>query len=125
MPGVSTYLGNLWLNSARGVAFTPPQKLYLALFNGDPETTGTEVTTTIRTTGRPEIPFTASTAKSIQNSADVDFGASAGSATITHFGVYDAPTGGNLWFPKQISAQRQVAQGDPVKYPSGNLKFNI
>lgn len=126
MAGTSNYFGNAILNWIRGVSMpAAPSAIYVALYNGDPDSGGTEVTTQVLASGRPTGTFSASTAKSISNTAVIDFGNSAGAVTITHMAILDAKTSGNIIQSKQLSAQRQVAQGDPVKYPIGNLTFNI
>lgn len=126
MAGTSNYFGNLILNYMRGVAMpAPPANLYVALYNGDPDSGGTEVTTQVLASGRPTGVFSQSTAKSMSNTQVVDFGNSAGAVTITHMAVLDAKTGGNIFQSKQLSSQRQIAQGDPVRYPVGGLTFLI
>jgi hypothetical protein len=126
MVGISPYLGNAFLNWMRGVQMpSPPASMFVGLFNGDPDAGGTEVTTQVLASGRPTGTFSASTAKSISNTTVIDFGNSAGAVTITHMAVFDAKTGGNIFQSKALSAQRQIAQGDPVKYPIGNLSFSF
>lgn len=126
MVGVSPYFGNAILNWMRGQAMpAAPAAMYVALYNGDPDSGGTEVTTQVLASGRPTGSFSASTAKSIANTSVIDFGNSAGAVTITHMAVLDAKTSGNILQSKQLSAQRQVAQGDPVKYQIGALSFVI
>jgi hypothetical protein len=50
---LSTYFGNKIVRWLGGNAMpTAPANLYLALYNGDPKSGGTEVTTTIRVAGR-------------------------------------------------------------------------
>ena len=103
----------------------PPANLYVALYNGDPDAGGTEVTTQVIASGRPTGVFSTSTAKTMSNTQVIDFGASAGAVTITHMAVLDAKTAGNIFQSKQLSSQRQVAQGDPIRYAVGTLTFLI
>lgn len=125
MAGISTYLSNILLNMLRGqTPVAPPATFYLGFFNGDPDAGGTEVTTSIRTAGRVAVAFTAISSRQIKNSADIDFGLCAGNVTITHNGLFDAQSGGNLWYSKPI-VQRQTAQGDPLKYPANQLTYSV
>src|SRR6478735_6639217 len=100
MSGNSTYLGNAVLNWVKGSAMpTAPSSVYVGLFNGDPTDTGsggTEVTTTIRPAGRVASTFGSVSSKSMANNATVNFGTASGSATVTHFGVFDASSAGNM-----------------------------
>lgn len=100
MSGNSIYFGALIENWIKGTQMpTPPSAVYVALFNGDPTdagTGGTEVTTTVRTAGRVAETFGAVTGKSMANSAVVNFGNAAGGTPFTHFGIFDAVSGGNM-----------------------------
>lgn len=130
--GKSNYLEDKLLNWAlKNTAMgTPPATVYVGLHNGDPTdagTGGTEVTTTIRTAGRVAATFgtitTNAGANTAANSAIVDFGAAAGAvATMTHFGIWDAASGGNLLYADPLTGQPiSVALGNLVSFPIGTL----
>jgi hypothetical protein len=131
MSGKSNYLEDKLLNWAlKGAAMgTAPVAVYVALFNGDPTDTGaggTEVTTTIRVAGRVAVTFgsitTASGANSVSNSADVDFGAAAAGATMTHFAIFDAASAGNMLYSAPLTGGTQsVSTGTAVKFTTGSL----
>ena len=128
MSGFSTYLQSAVLNWIRGTAMpTAPTAIYVALFSADPTDAGTltnEVTTTIRTAGRVAANFgavaTASGTGTIANTAIVDFGTAAGSATVTWFGIFDAATNGNMIGSGTI-ASGTVNQGNAVSFAVGAL----
>lgn len=128
MSGFSTYLQTAHLNWIKGTAMpTAPTAVYVALFSADPTDAGTltnEVTTTIRTAGRPTATFgavsTASGTSTIANSAVVDFGNSAGSATVTYFGIFDAATNGNMLGSGTVS-NGTISTGNAVSYAVGAL----
>jgi hypothetical protein len=128
---MSTYLGNavcLWL--AGTDMPTAPADCYVGLFNGNPKTSGTEVTTTIRPAGRIAITFdsiTAGTDNELTNDADVDYGDSAGDVpTLSFAGVFDAATSGNLLFSKALpGGPFAVTTGTSVKFAAGDLTFTI
>jgi hypothetical protein len=126
MSGNSTYLGNAVLNWVRGTAMpTAPSAVYVGLFNGDPTDSGsggTEVTTTIRVAGRVAATFGAASGKSISNTALVDYGTAAGGATITHFGVFDAASAGNMLGSNALSSgSGAVTTSTPVNFAIGAL----
>ena len=90
------------LNALRGVAFTAPAKCYLALYINDPGeagTAGTEVS-------YPEykrmeldfsVPADSNGGLGVQNLTDITFPTpTAAAGTITHIGVLDSLSGGNM-----------------------------
>lgn len=133
MSGKSNYLEDKLLNWIKGTAFgTAPVAVYVGLFNGDPLDTaagGTEVTTTIRVAGRVAVTFgaitTSATGNSMANNADVDFGNAAAGATMSHFGVFDAPSAGNLLYSAALTGGSQsVSIGTSVKFLAGSLTIS-
>jgi hypothetical protein len=131
MSGHSTYLANAHLNWLKGTAMpTAPAALYVALFNGDPTdagTGGTEVTTTIRTAGRVSVApagWSAISAKAITNTGVVDFGNAAGAATVTHFGVFDAVSAGNMLGSAALSSgSGSISAGTATNFAIGALTW--
>lgn len=128
MAGFSTYLQERLLGWVRGTAMpTAPSAVYVALFSADPTDAGSltnEVTTTVRTAGRVATTFgaptTASGTSTIANSAVVDFGTAAGSVNVTHFGVFDAATGGNMLGSSTLTGGNVVA-GTGYRFDPGAL----
>jgi hypothetical protein len=104
---------------------------YVALFDGDPQGSGTEVTTTIRTAGRVAITSDMEAAGTTNpgeasSTGDIDFGNAAGGATVTHIAIYDAASSGNLLASDALTGGDQtVTTGNPVKIPSGDLTVSI
>ena len=130
MPGFSNYLQNAVLNYLKGTAMpTAPASVFVALFNGDPTdagTGGTEVTTTIRTAGRVAATFGAITGNtSMTNSAIVDFGAAAAGATVTHFALFTAASGGSMLASDALSASQTVAATNPVTFAANALSVSV
>lgn len=135
MPGFSDYLENKILNYIRGTDMgTAPPAVYVGLFNADPTdagTGGTEVTTTVRAAGRVAATFGApaagtGNARQIANSAIVDFGNAAGAATVSHFGIFDAATAGNLLAAGAVTGGAQsIATGNGVSFAVGALTLSV
>jgi len=108
-----------------GNAYSAPATLYLALFTAAPDDTGggTEVSGTNYV--RKAIAFTVS-GDTASNSAAVEFD-TAGSdwGTITHVGIYDASTAGNLLDWAALSASKAIATGDVFRIPSGDYDITL
>ena len=128
MSGNSTYLGNAVLNWVKGSAMpTAPSSVYVGLFNGDPTDSGsggTEVTTTIRVAGRVAATFGTVASKNMANNALVDFGNAAGATTVTHFGVFDAASAGNMLGSNAVTGGGAVGSGAAVSFASSALTWS-
>lgn len=126
---LSNYLANAILNWLDGDAMpAAPSDVYVALFDGDPTAAGsggTEVTTTIRVAGRLPITWGAVSARACSNSADIDFGTSAGNANVTHCAIFDASSAGNMLMYSAVDNVRNILTGDPVVIPTGDLSANF
>lgn len=131
MAGKSTYLQNKLLNWLKGTAMgSSPTALYVGLFTADPTDAGSltnEVTTTIRTAGRVAATFgnisTSSGTGSMSNSAAVGFGSAAGvpSGAVTHFGIFDAVSAGNMLYSAALDTPRTITLGADVSFAIGAL----
>ena len=132
MASTSTYLRTAELNHlTQGAAFpSAPANLYVSLHTADPTRAGTiaEVTTTVRVAGRPSIAATNWSAVAViaagvletSNTAAIDFGNSANVvASVTHFGLWDAASGGNFLEGAALPAPIAIAAGSPVAVPIG------
>ena len=124
--GLSEYLRHALLNAAfRNTAYTSPTTVYVALFDGDPEGAGTEVSGTDYS--RESASFNAPSSGSVTNSAKVDFGTagSGGWGDITHAAVYDDDTAGNLLGSSALASAKNVSEGDAFEIPAGDLEIEI
>jgi len=125
----SNYTENAILNWIKGTTFpTAPGNVYVGIFNGDPGEAGSggsEVTTTVRPAGRPTVTFGSISAGAILNSGVVDFGTAAGGASVTHFGLFDAASSGNLIASGILDNARTVATGNAVTFAIGALSVAV
>lgn len=127
MSAASNYTENLALNwlLTSGSA-TRPTAWYLALFTTDPTDagSGTEVSGTNYT--RKAIAFSVTDATA-SNSSTVTFDAagSGGWGTITHVGIYDASTSGNLLFHGAVTTSKTIDEGDTFQVSSTNLQITL
>lgn len=101
---------------------------YVALFNGDPQGAGSEVTTTIRIAGRVDLTAAmgAASAGSAANTALIDFGNAAGNATVSHFAIMDAATAGSVLASDVLTGGSQtITIGNPVSFAIGDLSVAL
>lgn len=121
MAGISTYLANKLLDHVlRGVTYTPPSAVHMALFLGNPVQGGTEVS------GggyqRRPVTFTAASQRKTSNAADVEFPeATADWGTVSHFALFDAASGGNMLFYGVVTPSIQVVSGMQIMFKAGKL----
>jgi len=114
------------LGSAQPVTF--PEPFYLALFNGDPATTGTELTIGTGGYERASIPksawYPASSGTKTTN-VPITFLPSTGtgwSATATHAALMSAATGGTKWDTGPLGSNITVSgPAVTVRFPAGNI----
>lgn len=128
---LSKYLGNKLVRWLAGQAMpTAPTNLYVALFNGDPKASGTEVTTTVRSAGRVAVTWTVPASNDTDNallsSAAVDFGASEGDTDITHSALFDSSVGGKRIASKVLPGGTvSVVTGQPVSFGAGDVSVTV
>lgn len=126
---LSTYLGNKIARWLGGVAMpTAPTDIWIALFDGNPKSGGTEVTTDVRAAGRVAAVWTvpaSGVVNVLTSSTDTDFGTSDGPTDITHVAAFDAASSGNLLASKPLGAPQSVILGTPVKFNTADLTFTI
>jgi hypothetical protein len=138
MSAFSNYLEDRIINWAfeGGVGLgTAPTNLFISLHTGDPGDTGAnEVVVGSTNYARIGVAATtgwntttAGTAQST-NVNEIVFPASGTvtwSGSITHVGIWDAVTGGNLLFNGAISPTKNVSSGDVFKFLAGQLTVSI
>ena len=108
-----------------GAAYTAPGTKYIGLFTAAPGETGggTEVSGNGYT--RKSITFATSGATTSNNAA-VEFPTATGTwGTITHVGIFDAASSGNLMVYATLTASKTVASGDVFRVPSGDLDITL
>lgn len=126
MADFSDFLENELLDHVfRNSAYTPPAAVYLGLYTAAPSDAGggTEVST--GGYARQAITFGAAAAGAIANTGAVAFTASgANFGTITHVGVFDASSAGNLLAWKAISSVI-INDGDTLNFPIGDIDITL
>ena len=106
---------------------TRPTAWYVALFTSNPaeDASGTEVSTSGTAYVRKTVAFTVS-GNLATNNAAIEFPtATASFGTVTHVGVFDASTSGNLIAYSALSASKAIATGDVFRIPTGDLDITL
>ncbi len=122
----SNYLENkLLLHTFGATAYTAPTTLYLAIHTTNPveDNTGTEVSGSAY--ARQTVAFTVTT-NTASNTAAVEFPTATGSwGTLTHVGVYDALTSGNLLAYAALTTNKIIDTNDVFRVPVGDLDITL
>ena len=97
---------------------------HLALYTSNPGAgnTGTEVAG--GSYARKPITFGAISGSTISNSAALTF-SNMPTSTVTHWGILDALTGGNLKIYGALDGTVGSVTGDEIIFPIGNLTINL
>ena len=127
MAEFSNYLENALINAVlRNTSYTSPATVYVGLYTSDPtdadvgtEVSGGSYARVAVTMGAPSNGVTT-------NSADVTFPtATASWGTVTHIGIHDASTSGNLLFHTPLDTSKTIDSGDIFKITTGNLSVTL
>lgn len=129
MSALSDHAENLLLNwlMTTGTA-TRPTSWYVALYTAAPSDAGggTEVSGSGYTRQSVSWDTATGTGGTTDNSGAVSFTASGGSfGTVTHIGIFDASTGGNLLWHGALSASKTVNDGDTLQFAAGDIDLTI
>lgn len=131
MSSFTDYTENLvltWLLTSGSA--TRPTAWYVGLFTAAPSDTGggTEVTGNgyaRASTGTISVSGTSPTTAT--NAAAIEFGAASGGnwGTITHAGIFDASSSGNLLAWAALTTSRTINDGDVLRIPAGDLDVTL
>lgn len=108
-------------------AVTRPTAWYVALFTSDPTDTGAAGTEVSGFSyARVAVTFSV-TGNVASNTAGVEFPAATGGAwgTVSHIGIMDALTGGNMIIHSALTASKAIADGDVFRIPTGDLDVTL
>jgi hypothetical protein len=127
MAQMSNFLENALINATlRNTTYTSPTNVYVGLFTTDPTDDGSGTEVSGGSYARVIATFAApSNGVSVTN-ADVQFAqATATWGTVTHFGIFDALTTGNLLYHGSLTASKTIETGDVFKITTGNLTVTL
>ena len=123
MSAMSDYLENEILDHILATgAYTMPSAIYIGLSTGSfgDDASGTELNGNGYT--RKVMAFDAAVAGTADNTGAVEFSAATSSwGTVSHFGLFDASSGGNLLIHGAFTAAKLIDTGDILKIAAGDL----
>ena len=127
MAAMSNYLENALINATlRNTSYTTPSTVYVGLYTTDPTdaNTGTEVTG--GSYARKAATFGAPSNGVSTISSAIEFDqATANWGTVTHFGILDASTSGNLLYHGALTASKTIDTGDVFKFATSALTVTL
>jgi len=104
---------------------TRPTAWHVALYPAAPRDTGGGNEVKDGGYTRKEAAFTVS-GNTASNSASVEYPtATAGYGTVTHIGVFDASSGGNLIAYAALTTSKAIDTGDVFRLPAGDLDITL
>ena len=123
MSAMSDYLENKFLDHFLGTTSTSaPAAVYLSLHTTSPTDDGSGAELSGDGYTRQAISFGSASSSVASNDAAVEFSAATGDwGTITHIGVWDASTSGNLLFHGALTTSKTIATGDIFKAAVGGV----
>ena len=121
MAAMSNYLELKMLDHFLGTSSTSaPSNVFLSLWTSDPTDAGSGTELSGDAYARQDINFAAASGGAAASNATVTFPTATGSwGTITHIGIHDAATSGNLLYHSALSASKAIASGDVFQVASG------
>ena len=123
MSAMSDYLELKFLDHFTGTASTSaPSAVYLGLATGSigDDASGSELTG--NNYSRKAITFASASSGSIASNSAVEFDPASGSwGSVSHWGIFDASSSGNLLFRGSFTSAKTIASGDILKVASGSL----
>ena len=127
MAEFSNYLENAVIDAVlRNTSYTSPTTVYVGLFTTDPTDAGSGTEVSGGSYARTAVTFSAPSNGVTSNSADVEFPqATASWGSVTHIGIYDAASSGNLLFHTVLDTTKTIDSGDIFKIASGNLTVTL
>lgn len=127
MAEMSNYLENALINvTLRNTAYTSPTTVYLALYTTDPTDADTGTECSGGSYARQAITFGAPSNGVSTNSAAIEFPAATTSwGTITHVGIRDALTTGNLLYHTPLTTSKTIDTSDIFRIAVGNLSVTL
>ena len=128
MSAISNYLENALINATlRNTTYTSPTTVYAGLFTSDPTDAGSGTEVSGGSYARKAITFAApSNGVTTNSAAACEFDQATGSwGTITHFGIFDASTSGNLLYHGALTTSKTIASGDVFKFATSSVSVTL
>lgn len=127
MAEMSNYLENALIDATlRATTYTSPTTVYVALFTTDPTDANTGVEVSGGSYARTAVTFGAPSNGVATNNNAVTFPTASGSwGTVTHIGIMDASTSGNLLYHTELDTPKTITTNDIFTISTGNLSVTL
>ena len=127
MAEISNYLENALINGTlRATTFTAPAAVYVSLHTADPTDDGSGTEVSGGSYVRQAATFGAPSNGASTTTADITYPqATASYGTVTHIGIFDALTTGNLLYHSPLNTSKTIDTGDIFKITSGSLTVTL
>ena len=127
MAEMSNHLENALINATlRATTFTSPATVYVSLHTADPTDAGTGTEVSGGSYARQSATFAAPSNGASATNADITFPQATGNwGTVSHIGIWDSLTTGNLLYHTQLDASKTIDTGDIFKIASGSLTVTL
>lgn len=127
MAAMSDFLENALINATlRNTTYTSPADVYVGLFTSNPTDDGSGTEVSGGSYAREIATFAAPTNGASSTNADVQFTQATDNwGTVTHFGIFDALTSGNLLYHGVLTSSKNIETGDVFKIATGNLTVTL
>jgi hypothetical protein len=127
MAEMSNYLENALINATlRATTFTSPATVYVGLYTADPTDAGTGTEVSGGSYARQSVTFGAPSNGVSTNSVAVEFPQCTSTwGTVSHIGILDASTSGNLYYHTALDSSKIIETGDVFKIAIGNLSVTL
>lgn len=128
---ISNYLADALLNEVfRATNYVAPVTVYVALYTSDPTRADVGIEVTGGSYARQSIAFDAPadvlSKRTLLNTTDVVFPvATADWGIITHVGIRNALTNGNLLYFGQLTTSKTILNGDRLKFIDSDMIINL
>lgn len=108
----------------RATDYAEPATVYLALYTAAPSDAGGGTEVTGGSYARNAIAFSAAASGAISNSGVETF-TDLPAATVTHFGILDASTSGNLLAWGALTSNIVVTAGSEIEFDIGDITISL
>ena len=123
----SNYLADKLIDATvRRTPYTTPAKAWLALYTTDPTKVDVGVEVKEASYHRQEIVMSVPVEGKSENSAQIDFSqATSNWGKISHIGIRDADTDGNLLYFTELDDVKDILSGDQFRVNVDQLKLTL
>ena len=124
----SNYLEDAVLNHVfTNTALTSPTTVYVSLHTANPaeDASGAEVSTSGTGYARQSATFSVTSGTATTTAAVEYPTATASYGTVTHVGVWDASTAGNMLAYAALTTSKAISSGDVFRIPTGDLDISL